>query len=75
MSRNDNYVTGNLLDYLHDQKHYKLIGIDLPRKKNVSIPQQINFEGKFKKDDVATMFAENQQETILNFSVDSSNVR
>ena len=28
MSRNDNYTTGKLLDYLHHQKYYKLIGID-----------------------------------------------
>ena len=31
MSRNDNYTTGNLIDYLYRQKYYKLIGIDLSR--------------------------------------------
>ena len=31
MSRNDDYTTGNLLDYLYRQKHYKRIGIDLSR--------------------------------------------
>ena len=41
MSRNDDYTTGNLLDYLYHQKCYKLIGTDLSRKTNMSIPQQI----------------------------------
>ena len=38
-----------------------------------SIPKQINFTGKLDKDDDKTMFfiAENQQQTILNFSSDS----
>ena len=29
MSRNDEYATGNLLDYLNHQKYYKLIRTDL----------------------------------------------
>ena len=28
--RKDYYTTGYLLDYLYQQKYYKLIGIDLP---------------------------------------------
>ena len=68
MSRNNYYLTGNLLDY-----YYKLIGIDLSRQTNTSIPQKINFTGKLEKDDGATMFfiAVKQQKTILNFSLDS----
>ena len=31
MSRNDNYTTGNLLDFSYHQNYYKLIGIDLSR--------------------------------------------
>ena len=73
MSRNDDYTTGNLLDYLYQQNYYKLIGIDLSRQTNTNIPQQINFTGKLEEDNGATMFfiAENQQKTILNFSLDS----
>ena len=56
MSRNDNYTTENLLDYLYHQDNYKLIGIDLSRRKNTSIPKQINFVGKLEEDDGATMF-------------------
>ena len=32
MSHND-YTTGNLLDFSYHEKFYKLIGIDLSRKK------------------------------------------
>ena len=69
MSKNDDYTKVNLLNYLHRQKYYILIGIDLSRKTITSIPQQINFAEKLKKDDSATMLfiAEKQQKTILNF--------
>ena len=72
MSRNDDYTTGNLLDYLYHQKYYKLIDIDYQDKKK-SISQQINFVEKLGEDDGATMFfvAEKQPKTILNFSLDS----
>ena len=33
MSRNNDYTTENLLDYLIHEKYYKLIGIDLSRQK------------------------------------------
>ena len=33
MSRNDDYITGNLLDYFHHRKYYKLVGRDLSRLK------------------------------------------
>ena len=36
----------NLLDYLYHQNYYKLIGIDLLRQTNTTIPQKINFIGK-----------------------------
>ena len=55
MSRNDDYTTGNLLDYLYHQKYYKLTDIDLSRKANSNIPQQINFIGKLEEDEGGTM--------------------
>ena len=72
MSRNCDYTTENLLDYLYHQKYYKLIGINLSRQTNTSVSQQINFVEKL-EDDGATMFfiAEKQQKIILNFSLDS----
>ena len=56
MSRKDDYITGNLLDYLYHQKYYKLIGIDLARQRNTSIPQQINFVGTLEEGDCVKMF-------------------
>ena len=55
MSRNDDYTTGNLLDFLYHQKYYKLIDIVLRRQTDTSIPQQINFTGKLEKDGGATI--------------------
>ena len=39
MSRDDDYTTGNWLDYLYQQNYYELIGIDLSRKPNTGIPK------------------------------------
>ena len=75
MSRNDDYTTGNLLDYLYRQKHYKRIGMDLSRWTNTAIPQQINLTGKLEDHDATKFFIrEKQQKTILNVSLDSLNV-
>ena len=73
MSRYNDYTTGNVLDYLHHRNYYKLIGIDLSRQANTSIPQQVNFVGKLEEYDCETMFfiVEKQQKTILRFSLDS----
>ena len=58
---------------MYHQKYYKVIGIDLSRQTNTSIPQQISFVGKVEEDHGATMFfvSEKQQKTIPNFSLDS----
>ena len=78
MSRIDHCTTGNLLDVSYHQNYYKLISIDLSRQTNANIPQQVNFTGKLEEDDDgATIFfiAENQQRTVLNFSLESLIVR
>lgn len=56
MSRNDDYATGNFLDYLYHQNIYKRISAELSRQRNASIPHQINFTGKLDKDDDAAIF-------------------
>ena len=46
MWRNNDYTTGNLLDYEYFSKHYKLIAIDLSKQielENPDLKQQINF--------------------------------
>ena len=45
MSKNDDYTTGKLLDYLYRQNYYRLIGIDLSRQTNITILQQVNYAG------------------------------
>ena len=49
ISRNNEYTTGNLLDYDYFKKHYKLIAIDLSKQQvlqeNEDLIQQINFIG------------------------------
>ena len=53
ISRNNEYTTGNLLDYVNFKKHYKLIAIDLSKQQvlqeNEDLTQQINFVGKLKE--------------------------
>ena len=73
MSRNDDYTTANLLNYLYHQKYYKLIGKNLSTQTNTNIPLQINFVEKLEEDDGATLFfiVEKQQKTAVNFSLDS----
>ena len=73
MSGNDDYTTGNLLGFSYHQNNDKLIGTDLSRKTNLSIPKKNNFTGKLEEDDGAVTFfiAEKQQKTILNFSLNS----
>ena len=63
ISKNNNYTTGNLLDYEYFSKHYKLIVIDLSKQiklENPDLKQQINFIGKL-EDDRATMLFINEK--------------
>ena len=58
ISKNNDYTTGNFLDYEYFSKHYKLIAINLSKQlglENLYLRQQINFIGKL-EDNKATMF-------------------
>ena len=71
MSNNNDYTTGNLLDF---KESYKLIAIDLSKKTKLKDPQQINFIGKLENQNHgATMFfiIEKSKETTFNFSQNS----
>ena len=75
MSRNNDYATGNLLDYEHFKDHYKLIAIDLSKQielENPDLKQPINFTGRLEKDN-ATMFfiIDKKEETTFDFSQNS----
>ena len=53
ISRNNEYTTGNLLDYDYFKKYYKLIDIDLSKQQvlqeNEDLIQQINFIGRLEE--------------------------
>ena len=75
MGKNNDYATGNLLDYEYFSKHYKLTAIDLSKQIELESPdlkQQINFIGKL-EDDEATMFfiIKKSEETTFEFSQNS----
>ena len=54
---NDNYITGNLLDFAYYKENYKLIVTDLSKQTKIKDPQQINFIGKIEeKNNGVTMF-------------------
>ena len=58
MGRNNDYTTGNLLDYEYFSKHYKLFAIDLNKQIELENPdlKQISFIGRLERNDGATMF-------------------
>ena len=64
MSKNDDYTTGNVLDFSYHQNYYKLIGIDLSTQTNISIPEQIYFPGKLEWDEKA---AKNYSKPFVRF--------
>ena len=58
MCKNNDYTTGNLLDYEHFPKQYKLIAIDLSKQtelQNHDLKQKNKFNGNL-EDDEAIMF-------------------
>ena len=79
MGRNNDYTTGNLLDYEYFSKHYKLIAIDLSKQielENPDLKQQINFIGRLERNEGATMFfiIEKSEETTFEFSQNAATV-
>ena len=78
ISRNNEYATGNLLDYDYFKKDYKLIAIDLSKQQvlqeNEDLIQQINFIGRL--DEAASVFiiTEKKEHPILEFSQNFANV-
>ena len=76
MSNND-YMTGNLLDFAYYKENYKLIAIDLSKQTKIKDPQQINFIGKIEEqDNGVTMFfiIERSEETTFEFLQNSVNI-
>ena len=78
ISRNNEYTTGNLLDYDYFKKYYKLIAIDLSKqqvlKENEDLIQQINFIGRLTEAANVFIIIEKKENTILEFSQNFANV-
>ena len=70
MSNNNNYRTGNLLDFAYFKENYKLIAVDLSKETKLKDPQQISFIGNLLNTYGATIFfiTERSEETTFNFS-------
>ena len=78
ISRNNEYTTGNLLDYDYFKKHYKLIAIDLSKQQvlqeNEELIQQINFIGRLTEAANVFIIIKKKENTILEFSENFANV-
>ena len=73
MRINNDYMTGDLLDYEYFSKHYKLIAIDLSKQielENPDLKQQINFIGGLERNEGATMFSslKSQKKQLLSLN-------
>ena len=64
ISNNNDYTTGNLLDFAYFKKNYKLIAIDFSKQTKLKDQQQINFIRKLLKNTGATI---KQKKTHLIF--------
>ena len=79
MSKNNDYTTGNLLDYEYFSRHYKLIAMDLSKQielENPDLKQQFNFIGRLERNEGATVFfiIEEKEDTAFDFSQNSVTV-
>ena len=78
ISRNNEYTTGNLLDYDYFKKYYKLIAIDLSKQQvlqeNEDLIQHINFIGRLTEPANVFIIIEKKEKTILEFSQNLANV-
>ena len=70
MSNNNDYTTGNLLDFAYFKENHRLIATDSSKQTKLKDPQQISFIRKLDKDNGATMFfiIKKSEETTFNFS-------
>ena len=78
ISRNNEYTTGNLLDYDYFKKYYRLIAIDLSKQKvlqeNEDLIQQINYIGRLEETANVFIIVEKKEENILEFSQNFADV-
>ena len=77
MSKNNDYTTGNLLDFKYFKNHYKQIAIDLSKQielENINLKQQINFIGRLEQNETMFFIIDKKEETAFDFSQNSVTV-
>ena len=78
ISKNNEYTTGDLLDYDYFKKYYKLIAIDLSKQQvlqeNKDLIQQISFIGRLEEAVNVFIIIEKKENTILEFLQNFANV-
>ena len=78
ISRNNEYTTGNLLDYDYFKNYYKLIAIDLSKQQeleeNEDLIQQIKFIGRLEQASNVFIIIEKKKNAISEFSQNFANV-
>ena len=67
MSRNNDYTTGNLLDFAYFKNNYRLVAIDLSKQSKLMDPQQNSFIGRILATHGATMFFITEKSEEINF--------
>ena len=77
MSKNNDYTTGNILDFANFKEYYRLIAIDLSKQTKLKDPLQIDFIGKLEgQNNGATIFfiTEKSEKTTFEFLQNSVSI-
>ena len=76
MSNNNDYTTGNLLDFAYFKENYRLIATDLSEQVKSKDSQQINFIEKLEKGHEATIIfvIEKSEQSTFRFSQNSDSI-
>ena len=77
MSNNNDYTTGNQIDFACFKDYYRLNATDLSKQTNLKDSQQFNFICRLTENNGATMFfiTEKSEETTFKFSRNSVTIR
>ena len=71
IGKGEDYTTGSLLDYNFFKKHYKLVAVDLSKRKVLDadprVIQQIEFKYMLETKSTIYWILEKSKETILEF--------
>ena len=77
MGNNNDYATGNVLDFAYFKRNYRLIATDVSKQTKLKDPQQITFIGNLSNTLGATMFfiIKKSEKTTFNFSQNSVTIK